>query len=114
MTSFAACFAGCFSPSFQNGDLRCAAGGACPPGYYCASTQTCWKNGDPAPGAVDLGEPPPTSSPAASVWISCGGGSGVGGTTGAELNLSIGGGVRGSSPAQSGTSVSFGFFGNDY
>jgi hypothetical protein len=38
--------AGCFSPSFQSGHLRCEQGTTCPPGFYCASDATCWRNGE--------------------------------------------------------------------
>jgi hypothetical protein len=113
----AAALAGCFSPNFDSGHLHCAANNACPPGFYCASDQTCWKNGEqpPATGGngADMSMPPASSSPAASVWTSCGGGSGTGSQTQAQLNLSIGGTV-GLSQAPSGASATFGYFGSDY
>jgi hypothetical protein len=105
---------GCFQPSFQSGHLKCAAGGnSCPPGFHCAGDQTCWKNGeDPT---ADMATAGPSSSQASAVWTSCGGGSGVGNNTGAELNLSIGGSlVVGASKATSGDGVAFGYFGNDF
>jgi hypothetical protein len=41
---------GCFAPSYRDGDLRCADGAtACPDGYYCAVTDTCWRNGHAPP-----------------------------------------------------------------
>jgi hypothetical protein len=42
--------AGCFAPSYRDGDLACADGPTrCPDGYYCAVTQTCWRNGHAPP-----------------------------------------------------------------
>ena len=42
----AAAFAGCFTPTPQNGALTCNANGkACPDGYYCAGDNHCWKTG---------------------------------------------------------------------
>jgi hypothetical protein len=117
-----ALLAGCFSPNFDSGNLHCAANDSCPPGFHCASDQTCWKNGkDPATGGngtdmsngADMGTPPISSTPAASVWTSCGGGSGTGTQTQAQLNMSIGG-TAGQSQAASGASVTFGYFGSDY
>jgi hypothetical protein len=35
---------GCFSPHYDNGYLACNSG-RCPSGYYCASNDTCWKDG---------------------------------------------------------------------
>ena len=61
----AALLAGCFSPSYVNGSLKCEAGtNACPDGYRCAEDGTCWRNGtgpdlsdsNNMPG--DLGESP--------------------------------------------------------
>jgi len=42
--------AGCFSPSYHNGDLHCTASGQCPENFHCAAVDnTCWHNGsDPA------------------------------------------------------------------
>jgi hypothetical protein len=37
---------GCFSPSYDNGRLRCSVpDGKCPSGYYCAVDDFCWKEG---------------------------------------------------------------------
>jgi hypothetical protein len=126
--------AGCFSPHYQNGNLRCP-DHECPRGYHCAVDGTCWQNGaDPAaalpdlsmndgdggtppgdgstppgdggaPPYVDLAIPPPLVYPPASVWIA---GSGGGSP---RLNVCSGGSsVAGSSRAPSGASVSFGYF----
>jgi hypothetical protein len=58
---------GCFSPSYQNGEIHCKATAAnvCPDGYHCAIDHTCWHNGQ---------EPPPQHS--ATVTIGAGGGIG--------------------------------------
>jgi len=37
--------AGCFSPTYHNGNLNCTAAGECPEGYHCAVDHTCWRNG---------------------------------------------------------------------
>ena len=53
---FALALAGCFQPSYHNGDLVCATGGTpCPDGYHCASDKTCWQNGqDPTGSSADM------------------------------------------------------------
>ena len=39
--------AGCFSPKYENGRLKCASGDKpCPDGYHCAIDTTCWKDGE--------------------------------------------------------------------
>jgi hypothetical protein len=123
-----ACFAlissGCFSPKYNNGNLRCENGQTCPDGYHCAVDNTCWKNGfdpslDMSPGdnldgsMPDLIPPPPVTYPPASVWISCGGGA-VAAASGAQLatsacEISIGGTATGSA----GGVVTFGYFSDD-
>lgn len=42
---------GCFSPSYRDGDLRCAAGSgrACPDGFHCAVDGACWRDGRDPP-----------------------------------------------------------------
>jgi hypothetical protein len=49
--------AGCaFPPDLGNGQLRCGAGGSCPPAYHCAAGR-CFKSGGPdqvATGVSDL------------------------------------------------------------
>jgi hypothetical protein len=99
--AFGLLVAGCFSPSFHSGDLQCAAGAQCPPGFHCAQLR-CWKNGE---------NPPPQYS--AAVWTSCGGGDGASSVSGANLQLSIGGGsVVGRSTATDQSDVAFGYFTN--
>jgi hypothetical protein len=49
--------AGCYSPSYHDGDLQCTPSGQCPKDYHCAANNTCWHNGrDP-----DAGLYPPNS-----------------------------------------------------
>jgi hypothetical protein len=124
--------AGCFSPSYGNGQFQCHGGDApCPPGYHCATDGTCWQDGqDPILdlsrrdlAVLDLSTATPDASPPdlalavyppATVWTSCGGGSGVGSVSGAQLNLSIGGAVVvGDSAAASGAGVTFSYFSDD-
>ncbi|HXU68479.1 MAG TPA: hypothetical protein VN947_04080 [Polyangia bacterium] len=52
----AAAAAGCTTPSYGNGHLQCAAGGACPGGFYCASDDHCWRAGS-GPADADLAIP---------------------------------------------------------
>ncbi len=48
------------------------------------------------------------------LWTSCGGGSGIGDVTGAQLNVTIGSSsLAGESTAPSGASVTFGLFSDD-
>jgi hypothetical protein len=44
--------AGCYSPSYRDGDLQCTSSGQCPKDYHCATVaHTCWHNGrDPDAG----------------------------------------------------------------
>lgn len=58
-------FAGCFTPSYVNGTLKCEPGtNACPDGYRCADDGTCWREGaapdlsDNGGGGADLGDSP--------------------------------------------------------
>lgn len=38
---------GCgYSPSFDSGRLRCGPNDSCPEGYYCASDDRCWRDGE--------------------------------------------------------------------
>jgi hypothetical protein len=47
--------AACTTPSYGDGDLRCApTGAACPSNFYCAGDQHCWRTGD----APDLASGP--------------------------------------------------------
>ncbi len=63
-------------------------------------------------GDVDAGLP--ATNPAAAVWTSCGGGSGIGDVSQSQLNVTIGATtVVGDSAASSGADVSFGYFSND-
>jgi MYXO-CTERM domain-containing protein len=58
--------AGCYSPSFQDGHLQCAASGQqCPKDYHCAANNTCWHNGrDPDAGqAPEVGMAASPDSP---------------------------------------------------
>lgn len=58
--------AGCFSPSYRNGDIHCkATPNTCPDNFHCAIDHTCWRNGQ---------EPPPQHS--ATIAVSAGGGIG--------------------------------------
>jgi hypothetical protein len=50
--------AGCFSPSFHNGDTPCQKSSQCPPHFHCAINSTCWQDGenpDLAATVEDLG-----------------------------------------------------------
>ena len=48
--AFGVAAAGCFSPSYSDGNLKCAAGATpCPDGYYCAATGYCWGKGHAPP-----------------------------------------------------------------
>lgn len=64
--------AGCYSPSYHDGDLKCAPSGQCPKEYYCAADNTCWHNGHypdasvldaPGRGSVDTAVQPDASVP---------------------------------------------------
>jgi hypothetical protein len=108
--------AGCFSPQYKNGDLRCSAVGSCPSGYHCAADGTCWRNGqDPT---LDLGPGGPDDLaalvyPPAAVWISSGGGSAMG-ASGAQINLSFGGTpAAGVTSATSGALLGLGYINTD-
>jgi hypothetical protein len=127
--------AGCFSPKYQNGDLRCVPSDAhpCPTGYHCASNNTCWQNGsEPAPGGGDMGmvsdtgdmassptgpdmaQPPALTYPPAAVWTSCGGGPVVATTSANELNVSLCGSiVNGTATGSNNATLTFGYFSND-
>jgi hypothetical protein len=126
------CSAGCFAPDYGNGELLCASDGTCPEGYHCASDRACWRDGTgpgggdlaAADGGSDLSQSPdldqpsdlaPIVFPPAAVWISSGGGSGIGtgpGAAGWQGNLSLGGtdqvGSLTSGPG--GASCTFGYF----
>jgi hypothetical protein len=39
---FAAALFGCAAPHYGSGHLRCAPGGKCPDGFYCAVDNRCW------------------------------------------------------------------------
>jgi hypothetical protein len=134
--------AGCFAPSYESEHLQCAAGAKpCPDGYHCAADQRCWRDGtDPAPpdlapareiGANDAGSDgatdgapdllptpdllmPPIVYPPATVWISSGGGSPIGSSSSAALNISVGGAVVvGGVQASGGGQILFGYFTDD-
>jgi hypothetical protein len=48
-------FGGCFTPSFDDAKTPCTANSDCPPGFHCASDNTCWHEGrDPVDMAVPL------------------------------------------------------------
>jgi hypothetical protein len=103
---------GCFSPSFEDGHLKCAANNVCPPGFHCATDLTCWKNGDDPIIGPDMSTGVPISYTASTIWTSCGGGEGLA-PSGAQLNLSFGGSlVSGRSTAASGANVTYGYFGD--
>lgn len=130
---FVAFSMGCFSPHYDNGSLRCAAGDhPCPSGFACGGDDHCYRkgelpdlsplNGDLLPGStdlatvavdmatpLDLSPPPPITFPPAGAWISSGGGGEK--LVGASLGVSIGGSSpAGRSAAASGATVTFGFF----
>jgi hypothetical protein len=44
--AFLLLLAGCFSPSFHNGDTPCQKSSQCPPQFHCASNFTCWHDGE--------------------------------------------------------------------
>jgi hypothetical protein len=50
----AVALAGCTAPDYGNGDLECAANGACPSSFYCAADEHCWRDGS-GPPDLDLG-----------------------------------------------------------
>lgn len=109
-----ALWAGCFSPRYLNGMLRCSVDGeACPDGYHCAFDKTCWRNGEEPPGPTDGGADmpaPPLVYPPAAVWISSGGGSATG-ASGNQYGLSVGGvDVAGKTTSSSGPSATSGYF----
>jgi hypothetical protein len=133
--------AGCFAPSYDNDHLACASGERpCPDGYHCAADDRCWQNGSNPPAPDLLGSaasdgmppdlaggadgPPPDLTPdltpvtqvypPATAWISSGGGSPVGSSSSAELNVSIGGAVLcGDVKASGGAEVLFSYFTDD-
>jgi hypothetical protein len=51
--------AGCYSPSFQDGHLQCAASDKCPKDYHCAVDKTCWHNGRDPDASVSPDGPAP-------------------------------------------------------
>ena len=115
--------AGCFSPKYANGELRCSQGThPCPDGYHCAFDNTCWKNGsDPTSGdsadmggaAIDMMQPPVLTYPPAAAWTSCGGGS-ASATSGTQLNFSVcSSSVGGTAGSAGNATVTFGFFSDD-
>lgn len=47
--------AGCFSPKYGNGDLKCQSGAhPCPEGFQCAPDNTCWKTGSDLGSSHDM------------------------------------------------------------
>jgi hypothetical protein len=86
-------WAGCFAPSYVDGNLRCADGATpCPDGYYCAITHagqpgSCWRNGHAPP------------RPAAPVTVSAGGAVGVTSPQSHGLSISVGQPLVGSASA---------------
>lgn len=131
---------GCFSPKYGSGDLQCGPNGACPRGMTCIAG-ACYAPGRgpdlasaPSGGPTDMGvaagdlsspsdllAPPPAdlyvapvSYPPAAVWVSSGGGAGVGSQSGARINLSIGGTVvRGAVAGSAGGQATFSYFSNN-
>jgi hypothetical protein len=58
--------AGCFSPSYHDGNLNCTASGECPKDYHCAVDHTCWRNGsdpDALPPPADTAGPEAATAP---------------------------------------------------
>jgi hypothetical protein len=122
-----ASIAGCFSPKYTSGNLRCGPEGQCPPGFECIDSR-CYRPGE-GPGTsdgglhdlagADLTSPDllipdllPVVYPPAAVWISSGGGSGVA-VGSAGVGLSCGGtAAAGVSTATSGAKINFGYFAN--
>jgi hypothetical protein len=47
--------AGCYSPSYHDGDLQCTSSDQCPKDYHCAVVDhTCWHNGRDPDAGLDL------------------------------------------------------------
>ena len=89
--------AGCYAPSYRDGNLRCAEGPTpCPDGYYCAVTQTCWQNGHAPP------------RPPAPLTAATGGAVKVGGDGTHEISLSVGQPLVGSAAATGDHTIQFG------
>ena len=131
--------AGCFSPSYHSGDLQCGTDQSCPPDYHCAADHHCYPRGvnpDLAGQVTDLDMSPvagsdlsardmtsisppdlfvaPVSYPPAAVWISSGGGAGVGSISNSSINLSVGGAiVMGRAAGSANGTVTFSYFSND-
>jgi len=111
--------AGCYSPSYTDGQLPCSGQGACPSGLYCATDNFCWHvgsgpggDGGPTVDASPTVDAGPDSAPAvpAAVWMSSGGGS-VMAPSGRRLQLTVGGvDSFGVPTATSGAKLTFGFF----
>jgi hypothetical protein len=100
--------AGCFTPTYHDGNTRCSADGKCPRGYRCGADNRCWRNPPPtSPGDMfnssddmgttsnnsdDMGVPQPISiAHPRPLWLSSGGGTSVAPVSGVELNFSLGG-----------------------
>ena len=51
-------FAGCFTPSYENGLSQCGPNGECPEGFVCAANNRCYQSGAlPDLSAADLAMP---------------------------------------------------------
>ena len=56
--------AGCYSPSYRDGDLQCTSSGQCPKDYHCATVdRTCWHNGRDPDAGLDLANSDAPASP---------------------------------------------------
>jgi hypothetical protein len=58
--------AGCYSPTYHDGNLKCTASGECPENYHCAVDHTCWRNGsdpDALPPLADAVGPDTAAAP---------------------------------------------------
>src|SRR5262245_44715122 len=97
LAAAAAAVTGCFSPSYRDGDVRCAAGTSRrPDGDYCAVTGTCWRNGHAPP------------RPPAPLTTATGGGVGISAPDDHRLTISVGQPLAGSGSAPGDHTVQLG------
>jgi hypothetical protein len=62
--------AGCFSPSYHNGNLTCTTSRQCPKDYHCATNLTCWHNGtDPDASMTSLDAEAPDARAASEAGV---------------------------------------------
>jgi hypothetical protein len=53
---------GCYRPNIADGGFKCAAGGVCPDGFHCVSSNNGCYEGDAGPAAPTCNIPTPTAS----------------------------------------------------